>query len=183
MFLNRFFRHIRVGGGAAVVDFISFRTEFRTVSDSSGVIPKMAVQVTRAIRKCRGIVMDATKILTPAARNLQSKATNSTAFSLEMVRHMQELALLYPQADIPVGQVEDHQVAAVQNALDIVNTLCEIELVNLDPLYVLPSVTHLCWDDVAVLRQEEWESLRNSQCHKEGYFITAPIPAANQHGQ
>ena len=143
----------------------------------------MAARVTRAIRKCRGVVMGATKILTPTARNLQSKAMNSTAFSLEMVRHIQELALLYPQTDESVSQVEDRQVAAIQKALDIVNTLSEVDLVNLESLYVLPSVTHLCWDDVAVLCQEEWESLRNSQCHKEGYFITAPIPAADKHGR
>lgn len=106
---------------------------------------------------------------------------NSTASSLEIVRHVQELALLYPQTGLTSSRVEDHQVAAVEKALDVVGTLCEVELDGIDPLYVLPIATHLCSDDAATLCEEEWELLTsNSQCHKDGYFITAPIPAADR---
>lgn len=143
--------------------------------------PKMAARFMRAVGKCRGVVAVAARLRT-SARTFKSEAMNLTPSALEIVRHMQELALLHPQADTPVSQVEDNQVAAVQKALDIVNTLGEVELDNVDPLYMLPSVAHLCCDDVTVLWEDEWEAITsNSQCHKEGYFLTAPIPAAGVH--
>ena len=134
------------------------------------------------IWKCRGMVTSASKVLTKTScRTFQSKSMNSTFSSLEIVRHMQELALLYPQTGMSVVQVEDHQVTAIQKALDIVGTLLEVELDGTDPLYALPSATHLRCDDVAALSEEEWELLTgNSQCHKEGCFVTAPIPAADR---
>ena len=136
----------------------------------------------RTVVKCHGIVAVAARFQ-PTARTFQNGAMYLTPSALDIVRHMQELALLYPQADIPVSQVEDNQVASIQKALDIVNTLGEVDLDNIDPFYMLPSVaTHLCYDDVSVLQDEEWETITsNSQCHKEGYFLTAPIPAAGVH--
>ena len=97
---------------------------------------------------------------------------------------MQELALLYPQTGMSVVQVEDHQVTAIQKALDVVGTLLEVELDGIDPLYALPSAMHLCCDDVTALSEKEWKLLAgNSKCHKEGYFVTAPIPAADRQEQ
>lgn len=94
---------------------------------------------------------------------------------------MQELALLYPQTGMSDVQVEDHQVTAIQKALDVVGTLLEAELDGVDPLYALPSATHLCCDDEAALSEEEWALLTsNSLCYKEGYFVTATIPAADR---
>lgn len=98
----------------------------------------------------------------------------------EIVRHMQELALLRDPTQEGAVEGEEHQVEYLLSEMNIADQLLKVNIDGVKPMHSLleNEVTYLRPDEPAVLSEDErCLTQSNSQNFKFGMYVAPPIPA------
>ena len=99
---------------------------------------------------------------------------------VEIVRHMQVLALLRDPTQEGAVEDEEDQVEYLQSAMNIADKLLEVDIEDIKPMHSLleNELTYLRSDESSVLSEEERHVTQsNSKNYKFGMYVAPSIPA------
>ena len=99
---------------------------------------------------------------------------------VEIVRHMQVLALLRDPTQEGAVEDEEDQVEYLQSAMNIADKLLEVDIEGVKPMHSLleNEITYLRPDESSVLSEDERHITQsNSKNYKFGMYVAPTIPA------